>query len=188
MKTLKRNEGVERKNRGAGWIPGGGWHGGNMDKQLAETPRQGGQAEKISRLFATPIQREVGEEEKVLQEKRGSGAASFHENNRGVPRVLQSKMEAALNTDLSNVKVHAASSQATQIGALAYTQGDDIHFAPGQYSPKTSTGQRLLGHELAHVVQQREGRVKATGSVLGLPLNDSGVLENEADTIAGKMK
>ena len=44
--------------------------------------------------------------------------------------------------------------------ALAYTQGTDIHFAPGQFEPDTSAGQQLLGHELTHVIQQAEGRVQ----------------------------
>jgi len=50
----------------------------------------------------------------------------------------------------------------SSLGAQAYTQGTDIHFAPGQYQPSSQGGQELLGHELAHVVQQADGRVKAT--------------------------
>ena len=45
------------------------------------------------------------------------------------------------------------------IGAQAYTTGSDIHFAPGQYDPHSPAGQEVLGHELWHVVQQKEGRV-----------------------------
>jgi hypothetical protein len=70
---------------------------------------------------------------------------------------------------------------------LAYTQGNDIHFAPGQYSPETSKGQELLGHELTHVVQQRQGRVQPTKEQgKGLAINDNPALENEADRMGKK--
>jgi hypothetical protein len=44
---------------------------------------------------------------------------------------------------------------AESLNAKAFTLGTDIAFAPNQYSAHTPTGQNLLGHELAHVVQQR---------------------------------
>ncbi|MCP5104358.1 MAG: DUF4157 domain-containing protein, partial [bacterium] len=104
----------------------------------------------------------------------------------GLPESVQTKMEGALNTSLGDVNVHANSSKATEVGALAYTQGTDIHVAPGHYNPGTSSGKQLLGHELTHVAQQMEGRVQPTGSVGGLPLNDSPALEKEADSLGSK--
>ena len=76
--------------------------------------------------------------------------------------------------------------EAIKVGARAYTQGSDIHFAPGQFKPGTSAGKRLLGHELTHVVQQRAGLVKPTGSVGGLPFNDNPAFEKQADNMARK--
>lgn len=74
-----------------------------------------------------------------------------------------------------------------EVGALAYAQGSDIHFAPGQYDPNSKSGQELLAHELTHVQQQQsEGRVKSTGQVSGMPLNDDKSLEKEADDMASK--
>jgi hypothetical protein len=104
----------------------------------------------------------------------------------GIPESMQTKMEGALNTSLSGVTVHPNSSKATAVGALAYTQGTDIHVAPSHYSPNTSKGKQLLGHELTHVAQQMEGRVQPTGSVGGLPLNDNPALEKEADSMGAK--
>jgi hypothetical protein len=66
-------------------------------------------------------------------------------------------IEPSFYHDFSKVRVHTdepASESAKAIGALAYTVGHHIAFAPGQYAPNTRTGLHLLSHELAHVVQQ----------------------------------
>jgi hypothetical protein len=89
--------------------------------------------------------------------------------------------------DFSGVNIFPNSLKAPALGAIAYTQGNDIHFAPGAYKPGTSAGKQLLGHELAHVVQQREGRVQPTTRVNGLPVNDNPALEKEADAMAKKL-
>jgi hypothetical protein len=108
------------------------------------------------------------------------------ENKTGIPDEVKARMEATLNTDFSGVRVHPNSPATPSVGALAYTQGSNIHFAPGQFSPNTSDGQRLLGHELAHVQQQSLGRVKPTTEVNGLPVNDNPALEEEADRLGSK--
>lgn len=64
--------------------------------------------------------------------------------------------EPRLSRDLSHVRVHTgpeAAASARAIGAHAYTFGSHVAFAPGQYSPESTTGRALLAHELAHVVQ-----------------------------------
>lgn len=116
--------------------------------------------------------------------------ARAHEPRRpdatGMPAPVREKMEAAFGDDFSGVRVHAGSSRATALGALAYTQGSDIHVAPGHWAPETRAGQALLGHELAHVVQQRAGRVRATAQHNGVALNDDPSLEAEADTLGAR--
>jgi GNAT superfamily N-acetyltransferase len=98
-----------------------------------------------------------------------------------LPEVVRGKMEAALGADFSNVRVHVGP-QAERIGAIAFTIGSDIYFAPGRYQPDTLPGQQLLGHELAHVVQQRAGRVRnPIGS--GLAVVQDHALEAEADRL-----
>lgn len=87
---------------------------------------------------------------------------------------------------LSSVQLHPDSSTPEQVGALAYTQGTDIHFAPGQFKPDTQAGRQLIGHELAHVVQQASGRVQPTTEIGGMPVNDDPSLEREADMIGAK--
>lgn len=97
-----------------------------------------------------------------------------------LPQPVLAKMESSFGNDFSGVRVHE-SDAAAGIGALAYTRGDSIHFAPGHYQPESSQGQQLLGHELTHVVQQRQGRVSASASESGVPINDDPSLEREAD-------
>lgn len=62
--------------------------------------------------------------------------------------------------DFSRVRIHTdsrAGESARAIHARAYTVGDHIVFSPGAFAPHTPAGQRLLTHELAHVVQQSGG-------------------------------
>ena len=102
-----------------------------------------------------------------LKSAEGASGGGGGGGSGGMPASVQAKMETAFGSDFSNVQIHANSSDATAMGALAYTQGTDIHFAPGQYDPGSSAGQELLGHELAHVVQQSEGRVAPTTEIQG---------------------
>jgi hypothetical protein len=97
---------------------------------------------------------------------------------RPLPEGVRGKMEAALGANFADVRVHVGP-QAERIGAIAFTLGSDIYFAPGRYQPDTPHGQQLLGHELAHVVQQRAGRVRNPGSRLAVVQDHA--LEAEAD-------
>lgn len=75
-----------------------------------------------------------------------------------LPEGLRRHMEAALGADFSAVRIHVGP-RAASIGAVAFTAGNNLHFAPGRYQPDSVAGRQLIGHELAHVVQQRQGRV-----------------------------
>ena len=69
-------------------------------------------------------------------------------------------MEPRFGRDLGDVRVHTgaqAAASARAIQARAYTVGQDVVFAEGQFTPATSGGRELLAHELAHTVQQRGG-------------------------------
>jgi Domain of unknown function (DUF4157) len=98
-----------------------------------------------------------------------------------LPEAIQRKMETLFRADFSDVRVHVGQ-EAASIGALAFTHGPDLYFAPGQYNPNSPHGQRLLGHELAHVLQQKSGRVRNPfGSGLAV-VQDPG-LEAEAERL-----
>jgi hypothetical protein len=68
--------------------------------------------------------------------------------------------EPRFGADFSNVRVHSdarAAHVARSVNARAFTLGRDVVFGAGQYSPGTSSGRKLLAHELTHVVQQNGG-------------------------------
>ncbi|MFC4599573.1 DUF4157 domain-containing protein [Cohnella hongkongensis] len=102
-----------------------------------------------------------------------AGTASSGAGGAGLPEDLKAGLEGLSGMDLSDVRVHYNSDKPARIHALAYTQGSEIHIAPGQ--------ERHLPHEGWHAVQQKQGRVRATTQAMGRPVNDSGALEREAD-------
>jgi len=69
----------------------------------------------------------------------------------------QAFIEPRFDYDFSQVRVHTdakAAESAQAVNALAYTVGPDVVFGAGQYIPHSNAGQRLMAHELTHVVQQ----------------------------------
>ena len=125
-----------------------------------------------------------------IQPKMTPGVEAFEVNLQRksggwmLPKEVQTKMESALSGDFSDVRIHVGSEVAA-IGAIAFTWGSDIHFAPGYYNPHSIQGQQLLGHELAHVLQQRAGRVRNPfGS--GTAVVQDHALEAEADRLGMK--
>ena len=65
-------------------------------------------------------------------------------------------MEPRFGYDFSQVRIHsdaAAAKSARDVNANAYTVGQHIVFGAGRFVPHTGEGQRLVAHELTHVVQ-----------------------------------
>lgn len=126
----------------------------------------------------------------AVQCKRSTGVDAFRVSlqpktgGQPLPSEVRSKMEAAFGADFSDVRVHVGH-EASRIGAIAYTWGSNIHFAPGHYNPHTLQGQKVLGHELWHVVQQKSGRVKNPFGG-GVAVVQDHALEAEADRMGEK--
>ena len=99
-------------------------------------------------------------------------------NNTGMPDNLKSGIENLSGFSMDDVRVHYNSSKPATVQALAYTQGTDIHVAPGQ--------EKHLPHEAWHVAQQMAGRVSPTTIINGMPVNDNASLEHEADVMGEK--
>jgi Domain of unknown function (DUF4157) len=98
----------------------------------------------------------------LLPDRRGTGGAPL-------PQPARALLEDRLGHDFSSVRVHtdrAANGSAAALGARAYTVGEHIAFADRQYRPETAPGQRLLAHELDHVVRFRQGRTTGDGPLL----------------------
>jgi hypothetical protein len=127
---------------------------------------------------------------RAIQRKTGPGVEAFRVPMRQksgglpLPTDVRAKMETAFAADFSDVRVHIGQ-EASSLGAIAYTWGSNIHFAPGQYNPYTLQGQKLLGHELWHVVQQKNGRVKNPFGG-GVAVVQDHALEAEADRMGIK--
>ncbi len=136
------------------------------------------------RLFAAPATAQL----KAAQPQMQGHAMALPETlqhvargamGRALPEAVQQKMESFFGASFADVRVHVGP-EAPAIGALAFTLGSDIYFAPGQYDPGSPRGQQLLGHELAHVLQQRQGRVRNPFGAGIAVVQDPG-LEAEAD-------
>ena len=101
-------------------------------------------------------------------------------------------MEPRFGHDFGRVRVHAdehAAESARAVNAMAYTVGNDVVFARGQYSPGLRSGQQLLAHELSHVVQQGGMSQPVPGAAqANLAVNQPGdVYEQGADCVADRV-
>jgi hypothetical protein len=129
----------------------------NTKKTVAETP--------VPQLKSAGTPR-------YLEDKRSVNAT-------GLPNRLKAGIEHLSGHSLDDVKVHYSSAKPAQLQAHAYAQGTQIHIAAGQ--------EKHLPHEAWHVVQQKQGRVKATMQMKGkVNVNDDVGLEKEADLMGEK--
>lgn len=110
-----------------------------------------------------PVKEQVGSCREVVSDSGGTLLSPGQPLNRDV----RHSMEARFGQPFDGVRVHidaAAARLAAAARARAYTVGQDIFFGYGKYAPWTQAGQRLLAHELAHVLQQRTGEGPPPGT------------------------
>jgi hypothetical protein len=144
----------------------------NNQKQNSNNSSGGIMAQRVqnSTLMQRKEKRQEGIRSKLIQRK---------ENKTGLPTQLKDGIESLSGYDMSDVKVHRNSSKPATLNAHAYAQGTDIHLGSGQ--------EKHLPHEAWHVVQQKQGRVKATTQAKSkTPINDDVGLEREADVMGAK--
>jgi len=126
----------------------------------------------------------------ALQHMAGNGAVTALLQGSGAPAdagqpldaATRAEMEQRFGHDFSQVRVHTdtpAANAAAGVSAKAYTIGSDLVFGEGRYAPETHEGQRLLAHELAHVVQQSRGGAAPS-------LDPGSSLEQAAETAASQ--
>ena len=113
-------------------------------------------------------------------------ALRFVHRDPGAPLAsgTRARMETRLAHNFAAIRVHdgsGASRASRDLGARAFTVGQDIVFGEGALAPSTAEGERLLAHELTHAVQNARARPG-----LDMPLvsagHESG--EVEARTVA----
>lgn len=74
-----------------------------------------------------------------------------------LPAPVRRRMEDAFGTNLGHVRVHTgpeAGRLSSALSAEAFSTGDDIFFGPGRFAPHDPVGEKVLAHEIAHVVQE----------------------------------
>ena len=94
-----------------------------------------------------------------------AGEAKIPQSSGGssLPEGVRARMEPRLGADLSGVKVHTSGSSAEaagQLGARAFTVGNDVHFNNGEFAPGSKEGDKLIAHELTHVVQGQKSGIQ----------------------------
>lgn len=109
----------------------------------------------------------------VIQKKQTKNAT-------GLPDKLKTGVEGLSGLSMDDVRVHYNSDKPAQVGALAYTKGTDIHVGPRQ--------EKYLPHEVWHVVQQAQGKVRPTMHMKGVGINENETFEHEADIMGEKFK
>lgn len=113
----------------------------------------------------------------------------LHSSGQPLDAGTRSFMESRFNHDFSRVRVHTderAAKSAQAVNALAYTVGQNVVFAEGRYAAHTASGQRLLAHELTHVVQQQLGGGSAVQGKIHVGSSHN-AFESEADHIADRI-
>lgn len=129
-----------------------------------------------NRSISPTLQRASEEDDDTLQGKFERPVQK--KNETGMPDNLKAGIEDLSGFSMDNVRVHYNSDKPATVQALAYTQGTDIHVAPGQ--------EKHLPHEAWHVAQQMAERVEPTTEVGGMPVNDNADLEHEADVMGAR--
>jgi len=98
---------------------------------------------------------------------------------------VQTSLGEAMGQDFSEVRVHTSKEADTlnqELGARAFTTGQDVFFREGEYDPHSSAGKELIAHELTHVAQQGSG---AASGGSRMTVNEPGdAFEQEAEATA----
>jgi len=141
-------------------------------------PAQKKDAPTAASILDTSSQSESLQRKADMANKAAQRAETPRPNNTGMPDNLKAGIESLSGFSMDDVRVHYNSSKPATVQALAYTQGTDIHVAPGQ--------EKHLPHEAWHVAQQMAGRVSPTTNINGMPVNDNAGLEHEADVMGEK--
>ncbi len=113
-------------------------------------PRQSEMATRVNRQPQSPVVNHYRSIGNLAVQRKVQERNQLQEEPVQLKTITDITGETSQLYDFSDVRIHENSTSAVSLNALAYTRGNDIHFAPGQYKPNTSHGQNMLGHELTH--------------------------------------
>ena len=144
-----------------------------------------------------PIQAMEEEEEAVQAKSNGNTANKPAQpsiesklKNRSGGHKMDSKtrneMEQGFGTDFSNVNIHTDSNavqMSEELGAQAFTYGNDVYFNQSKYNPGSIEGKGLLAHELTHTIQQKGATQDSTESS-----NEQSLEGDASNTTQGVMR
>ena len=119
-------------------------------------------------LQTKPLMRKAADGGYTASPQLSSQLNSSKGGGNPLPNKTLASMNHAFGADFSTVRIHTGSQAAEMsqgIQAKAFTHGSDVYFNQGQYSPESSEGKRLLGHELTHVVQQKAAKQGTPSSI-----------------------
>jgi hypothetical protein len=149
-----------------------------VQRQPEEEEEELAQSKPLAGEITPLVQRQVEEEEKKKEEEEEenlqtkeissqtpevvqdveTGINSIRGGGQPLPESTRAFFEPRFRRDFSRVRIHTgvkAADAARAVNARAFTTGQDVVFGTGQYALGTTGGQRLLAHELVHVMQQR---------------------------------
>ncbi|MCQ4164909.1 eCIS core domain-containing protein [Tahibacter harae] len=157
-----------------------------LQRKCACGKNAGKGAQECSGCAGARVQREaLGSAQPAIPD---SVQATLRGPGQSLPDATRRFMQQRLGQDFSGVRVHAdaaAAASARAVDAAAYTVGSHVVFGAGRYAPQNPAGQRLLAHELTHVMQQRGAAMPAPGE-LRMDAPDS-TAEREADRAAERV-
>lgn len=113
-------------------------------------------------VMRSPLLSDVDHRSGLHQEEPSHTSSARHDSIPSHGRPLDSHtrqfMETRFGHNFSQVRVHTgadAAESARGYNSKAFTLGRDVVFGAGQYLPQSSSGLKLLAHELTHVIQQK---------------------------------
>lgn len=155
-----------------------------VQKMEEEEVQQKEEEEPVQKMEEEEVQQKEEEKEEAVQAKsngsdtKNTKVESKLKNSKGGGSKMKdstlTEMEQGFGADFSHINIHTgaeAQAMSEQLGAQAFTSGNDVYFNQGKYDPTTKEGKHLLAHELTHTIQQKgktdkkvQRKVKVSGT------------------------
>lgn len=127
----------------------------------------------------------VASAEESSMESMASLEAPQYSIASGVPpngdeRSLVNRLEQQFSTNLKDVRFVRNSERAEEMGVESFAEGNTIHFSKGKLDASSEKGKEIIAHEVVHVIQSRNGRIKADDAMGETEVTTDPDIENEA--------